>query len=57
MESKILHVHMYVKCVHIFKSIKHELQSMRSGSILGFGDSKVQIHSGSNSEFLHLIFD
>lgn len=33
------------------------LQSMRSGSIYGFCDSKVQIYSGSNSGFMDLILN
>lgn len=57
MESKILHV----RFAHVFKSVKHEfvrlIQSMRSGSMYGFGDSKVQIFSGSNSGFHDHIFD
>lgn len=33
------------------------LEFMRSGRILGFGDSKVQIYSGSNSGLKDLIFE
>lgn len=57
MESKILHV----RFAHVFKSVKHEfvrlIQSMRSGSMQGFGNSKVQFFSGSNSGFNDHIFD
>lgn len=51
MGSKIL----LVKFVYVFKNGKHEF--IRFITVFETGDSKVQIHSGSNSGFKDFIFD